>query len=70
MAQETVAILSVGATLLIGMIGIGVGLGGLIWKTAESLAADIRELRVAVQDLDRRVSRIEGHLGLASQEPT
>ena len=59
MTPELIGILSVGAVLL-------VGLGGLTVGMAAWLRADIRDVRVDVRDLDRRLARVEGVIeGLA-----
>ena len=57
MTPELIGILAVGATL-------GIGLGGLILILGGWLRNDIAALRTDVQSIDRRVSRIEGKLGI------
>ena len=65
---------------LIGILGVGVALAGVNLTVATWLRADINGLRQEVrtdinglrsdvQELDRRVSRIEGHLGLGEASP-
>ena len=67
-SPETIAILAVGATLLIAVCSVGVGLG-MLWSNGQARTdAAIAELRDDVQDVRERLARLEGAI-LARREP-
>lgn len=51
------------------VIGVVIALGMFLRSDNAELRADVRELRISVQGIDQRLSRIKGHLlGLESPE--
>lgn len=52
------------------IIGVVIALGMFLGSDNAELRADVRDLRIGVQHIDQRLSRIEGHLlGLESAVP-
>ena len=78
-SPETIAIIAVGATLLIAVGSVGVGLG-MLWSNGQARTdaaiaegqartdTAIAELRRDMQDVRERLARLEGVL-LARREP-
>ena len=78
-SPETIAIISVGATLLIAVCSVGVGLG-MLWLSGQArtdaviaegqarTVAAIAQLRGDMQDVRERLARLEGAI-LARREP-
>jgi len=81
-SPETIAIIAVGATLLIAVSSVGIGLG-MLWSNGQARTdaviaviaegqvrtdAAIAELRRDVQDVRERLARLEGAI-LAQREP-
>ena len=67
-SPETIAIIAVGATLLIAVCSVGLGLG-MLWSNGQARTdAAIAELRRDVQDVRERLARLEGAI-LAQREP-
>ena len=81
-SPETIAILAVGATLLIAVCSVGIGLG-MLWSDGQArtdaavseLRRDVGDLRRDMQDvrerlahLGERLARLEGAI-LAQREP-
>ena len=78
-SPETIAIIAVGATLLIAVCSVGIGLG-MLWSNGQARTdaviaegqartdAAIAELRRDVQDVRERLARLEGAI-LAQREP-
>ena len=78
-SPETIAIIAVGATLLIAVCGVGVGLG-MLWSNGQARTdatvtegqartdAAIAELRRDMQDVRERLARLETII-LARHEP-
>ena len=58
-SPETIAIIAVGATLLIAVCSVGLGLG-MLWSNGQARTdAAIAELRRDVQDVRERLARLE-----------
>ena len=65
-SPETIAIIAVGATLLIAVCSVGIGLG-MLWSNGQArtdaaiteLRHDIGELRHDMQDVRERLARLE-----------
>jgi len=65
-SPETIAIIAVGATLLIAVSSVGIGLG-MLWSNGQArtdaavaeLRRDVSELRGDMQDVRERLARLE-----------
>ena len=74
-SPETIAIIAVGATLLIAVSSVGIGLG-MLWSSGQArtdaaiaeLRLDVTELRRDTQDVRERLARLEGVI-VAQREP-
>ena len=74
-SPETIAIIAVGATLLIAVCSVGIDLD-MLWSDGQArtdaavaeLRRDVSELRGDVQDVRERLARLEGAI-LAPREP-
>lgn len=78
-SPETIAIIAVGATLLIAVCSVGIGLG-MLWSSGQARTdaviaegqartdAAIAQLRGDMQDVRERLARLEGAI-LAQREP-
>ena len=68
-SPETIAIIAVGATLLIAVCGVGIGLG-MLWSNGQARTdAAITELRHDMQDVRERLVRLEAII-LARHAPS
>ena len=67
-SPERIAIVAVGATLLIAITSVGIGLGMLLSDGQARTDAVIAELRRDVHDVRERLARLEGAI-LAQREP-
>ena len=75
-SPETIAILAVGATLLIAVCSVGIGLG-MLWSNGQArtdaavaeLRRDVSELRGDMQDVRERLARLEAVI-LARHAPS
>ena len=73
-SPETIAIIAVGATLLIAVCSVGIGLG-MLWSNGQArtdatiaqLHRDVGELRKDMQDVREWLARLEGAI-LAPRE--
>ena len=68
-SPETIAIIAVGATLLIAVSSVGIGLG-MLWSNGQARTdAAITELRHDMQDVRERLARLEAII-LARHAPS